>query len=277
MTQDNQRESARREHGPSGLTGEAAPARGRGRTVRVVTYNVRRCLGVDGQLSPQRIGEVLAAFEPDIVAMQELDIRRPRTRGVDQAQAIADHLSMSLHFHPVLHVMEERYGDAVLTHLPSRLVHTAALPAPERLKRIEPRGALWVEVDVAGIKLQVINTHLGLVGRERVMQARELLGPDWMGHPDCRDPAILVGDLNAPPRSAAYRLLTRHLTDAQLSPPGRRPRRTFPVRWPVLRLDHVMFRGPVEVEHVEVPRHGLVALASDHLPLVVDLRLGTDR
>ncbi len=269
MTQDSHRESPE----PPPASATPSPARGRGHTVRIVTYNVRRCLGVDGQLSPQRIGEVLAAFEPDIVALQELDIRRPRTRSVDQAQAIADHLSMSLHFHPVLHVMEERYGDAVLTHLPSRLVHTAALPAPERLKRIEPRGALWVEIDVAGIKLQVVNTHLGLVGRERVMQARELLGPDWLGHPDCRDPAVLVGDLNAPPRSAAYRLLTRHLVDSQLSPPGRRPKRTFPVRWPVLRLDHVMFRGAIQVEHVEVPRHGLVALASDHLPLVVDLRL----
>ena len=57
--------------------------------LRILSYNVHRCLGIDGQLSPARIAEVIASCEADIVALQEIDVKRARTRGVDQAQAIA--------------------------------------------------------------------------------------------------------------------------------------------------------------------------------------------
>jgi endonuclease/exonuclease/phosphatase family metal-dependent hydrolase len=35
----------------------------------LVTYNVHRCLGPDGQLSPRRIAEIIASLGPDIVAL----------------------------------------------------------------------------------------------------------------------------------------------------------------------------------------------------------------
>lgn len=57
--------------------------------LRIVTYNVHRCLGVDGKLSPGRIAEVIAETGADVVALQELDVRRARSGGVDQAEAIA--------------------------------------------------------------------------------------------------------------------------------------------------------------------------------------------
>ncbi|MFX6778537.1 hypothetical protein ABTH52_20120, partial [Acinetobacter baumannii] len=74
---------------------------------RLVTYNVRRCLGRDGKISPPRIAAILAALEPDIVALQELDVGRKRSFGIDQAKVIADELRMQMHFHPALRVMEE--------------------------------------------------------------------------------------------------------------------------------------------------------------------------
>jgi len=54
---------------------------------RIVTYNVHRCVGNDRRLDVARIVEVLAGLEPDIVALQELDVGRARTGGVDQAPA----------------------------------------------------------------------------------------------------------------------------------------------------------------------------------------------
>jgi endonuclease/exonuclease/phosphatase family metal-dependent hydrolase len=142
-----------------------------------------------------------------------------------------------------------------------------------RFQYLEPRGALWVSIDLGETKLQVINTHLGLLGRERLAQVKALLGPDWLGHPDCRDPVILAGDFNATPQSRAYRRLTSRLSDAQRSPSVARARATFPVRLPVFRIDHVFVSDAVEVLGAEVPRTPLACVASDHLPLVVDFQI----
>src|SRR5689334_895724 len=94
---------------------------------RILTYNVHRCLGSDGKLSPERVAEVIAQSEADIVALQELDVGRARTGGVDQAGKIAEALGMSLHFHAAVQVMEEKFGDAILTTKPCRLVKTGHL------------------------------------------------------------------------------------------------------------------------------------------------------
>ena len=138
---------------------------------RILTYNVHRCVGTDRRLDLGRIAAVIGAERPDIVALQEVDVGRARTGGVDQAQAIAARLGMSFRFHAALKVEEELYGDAILTALPERLIRAGPLPGHPDLARLEPRGALWVAIEVDGVELQVLNTHLGLVPREQALQA----------------------------------------------------------------------------------------------------------
>ena len=58
-----------------------------GRMTRILTYNVHRCLGIDGVLDPGRIAAVIAACQPDIVALQEVDGGRLRTGGVDRGRS----------------------------------------------------------------------------------------------------------------------------------------------------------------------------------------------
>jgi endonuclease/exonuclease/phosphatase family metal-dependent hydrolase len=234
-----------------------------------MTYNVHRCVGVDGRADPRRIAEVIAACQPDMVALQELDVGRLRTGGIDQAHAIAHLLGMSVHFHPALQVEEELYGDAILTALPMRLVKAGPLPGSIGF---EPRGALWAAVEANGTEIQIINTHLGLPAYERMAQAKTLLGQNWLGQPDCRDPVILLGDFNARRASVVYRMFTARLRDAQLVL-HKRARRTFPARMPMLRIDHIFCSRSVDVLGVEVPRSQLVRAASDHLPLIVDFRI----
>ena len=237
--------------------------------MRIMTYNVHRCVGADGRANPARIAEAIASCSPDIVALQELDVRRGRTGGVDQAHMIANSLGMSFHFHPSVRVEEELYGDAILTSLPMRLMKAAPLPGnPVH----EPRGALWAVIASQDIEVHVINTHLGLVASERLMQARVLLGEDWIGHPDCGDPLILLGDFNFSRRSRVYRLLAARLRDPQTDL-HKRARRTFPSRMPMLGIDHVFCSRSVDVVQVEAPRSRLFRTASDHLPLVVDFRI----
>jgi endonuclease/exonuclease/phosphatase family metal-dependent hydrolase len=234
---------------------------------------VHRCLGADGRLSPQRITEVIASCQPDIVALQELDVRRARTGGIDQAHAIAQELGMRMHFHPAVGVTEELYGDAILTTLPSTLVRAGALPGLASRRVLEPRGALWVSVHVDGAEVQLINTHLGLNQHERLVQVDALLGPEWLRHPACQDPIIILGDFNAVPRSRAYKRLAARLRDAQRAFPASHPRPTFPARLPFLRLDHVFVSQSIEVLGAETLRTPIARVASDHLPLIVDLRV----
>jgi endonuclease/exonuclease/phosphatase family metal-dependent hydrolase len=247
-----------------------------------MTYNVHGCVGVDGRLDVSRIAAVVARSRPDIVALQELDVGRSRSGGVDQAHTIASRLGMRFHFHAALKVAEEQYGDAILTGLPMRIVKSGPLPNLRRVRGrgLEDRGALWVAVDVGGGReLQVVNTHLGLVPLEQRAQARALLGPDWTGHPACCDPAILLGDFNATPRYKIYRELSARLRDVQRTPDGDRVRRwsvrTFPSRMPMLRIDHIFASPSIEVLGVHAPDGALEREASDHLPLVADLHVAS--
>jgi endonuclease/exonuclease/phosphatase family metal-dependent hydrolase len=239
--------------------------------VRILTYNVHRCVGVDRRLDVGRVAEVIAAQAPDIVALQELDVGRARTGGVDQAHRLAQRLGMAFHFNAALRVEEEQYGDAILTALPERLIKAGPIPTHPRFGGLEPRGAVWVAVSVGARELQVINTHLGLVPREQRGQAAHLAGEDWLGA--AKAPLILVGDLNATPQAGAYRTFAARLTESRRA--GRRSPRTptFPSTYPVLAIDHVFVSEGVGVQRVRTPHDPLSRLASDHLPLVVDFSL----
>ena len=240
---------------------------------RIVTYNVHRCVGNDRQLDVARIAEVLARLEPDIVALQELDVGRARTNHVDQASEIAERLEMACHFHPAMRVETELYGDAILSAYPEKLIQTGPLPGHPRLTQLEPRGALWLEVEIQDKPVQVINTHLGLVPREQRMQASFLAGPSWLEHPRCRGPKILLGDFNATATSVVYRTLTAKLEPARYLAPKRQPTSTFPSQLPVLRIDHVFVSPEIVVRDVFAPYDPLTRVASDHLPLVMDFEV----
>ncbi len=82
----------------------------------------------------------------------------------------------------------------------------------------------------------------------------------------------MLGDFNATPYAATYRILARRMADA-----GRQARRlratpTFPSRLPMLAIDHVFMEGAVKATHVEALGGPLARRASDHLPLVVDFQ-----
>lgn len=240
----------------------------------VMTYNVHSTIGMDGKPSPVRISEVIAECHPTIVALQELDAGLVRTAMIDQSHQIAASLEMSYHFQATIRVEEGEYGNAVLSSYPMRLVKASALPARLVNRRFERRGAIWTEVDLEGEKVQVFATHFGLNWRERIAQAEEIVGPEWLGHPDCRGPVILCGDFNSIPFSTPYRRILTRLRDVQRGLKGWFPRSTWPVRFPCIRIDHIFVSPDLKVESVQVPRNPRTRLASDHLPVVAVLRLG---
>lgn len=241
--------------------------------MRLVTYNVHRCVGVDKRLDVDRIAGVIGELEPDIVCLQELDVNRVRTGGVDQAGVIAERLEMAVRFHPAMTVETEEYGDAILTPHPERLVRVGALPTVRGVPGLEPRGALWVRIEIGGVSLNVLTTHLGLVPREQRLQAAALAGKDWLGHPDCTGPTLLAGDFNATSITRPYQTLTRTLADCQRRLGLKSTIKTFPSGFPAIRIDHVFVSPEIRVTAVGAPFSPLSRMASDHLPLVVDFEV----
>ena len=73
---------------------------------------------------------------------------------------------------------------------------------------------------------------------------------------------------------AAAKRLVERLQSIDLTKHLRR-RRTYPGFFPVVHLDHIYYEGArVEVDKVWLPKDRLALMASDHLPLVADLRIG---
>lgn len=247
-------------------------------SVRVMTYNVHSCRGSDRRLSPERIARVIQKSAPDIVALQELDVKQTRSGGLDQAEYLAGVLGMRLHFVAARACHGGHYGNAILSRFPSETVRSGALP--QLNDACEPRAVQWVRVEAPWGELDIFNVHLGLERGERRLQTNLLLGDEWLGHAT-RDPrAVVCGDLNAGPGSYVYRHLARHLQDAQRRPVRRflgkpRPRATFPALFPLVRIDHVFLGKGLIARHSEVPSSLLSRVASDHRPLVVDLELAT--
>jgi endonuclease/exonuclease/phosphatase family metal-dependent hydrolase len=236
-----------------------------------MTYNVHSCIGLDGKVDVERIARVIAQANPDVVMLQELDVGRARTLGLDQAELIARYLQMEYHFYPALHMVEEKYGDAILSHLPFKLIKAGPLPGLVNKPKLEPRGAIWAALELSGQQINIVNTHLGLQPRERLAQIDALLGEEWLGHPQCSGPVIFCGDLNAQPASEVCWRIGQKLTDAQTLLEGHRPRGTFPSRFAAIRIDHIYVSEAVKVTAVEVPGSLQAKLASDHLPLLIEL------
>ena len=246
----------------------AAPA-----TLRVMTYNIHGCVGIDSKLSPARIARVIARHRADVIALQEVDVGRTRSGWVDQARVIADLLLMKFHFYPAFEIEDEKYGLAVLSHFPMRLVKSGALPGLKERPELEPRGAQWIALDVGGREIQIVNTHLGLRFRERRQQVGAILGEDWLGQLGEDVPLIICGDLNALPASFVHKEICTRFQDVQAAVAEHRPLRTLYGRYPLGRIDHIFISSHFEAQQVEVPRSTLTRVASDHLPVWVDLKV----
>ena len=242
--------------------------------LRVMTYNIHSCVGLDGKIRPERVARVIKQFDPDIIAVQEVDCHRLRSRDLDQAQLIADHLRMTHVFQAMFEEQRERYGIALFSRHPLTKIRADFLTeADPRLFR-EARGAIWVKIEPEGGKpFHFINTHFGLGRAERMRQAQELVSERWLGSIGSDEPVVIAGDFNSGPRSKALRPLRDRYRDVQLVAPGHVPVPTFSSVCPVVRIDHVFVSEHFTVEGVDRPLSPVARIASDHLPLCAELTL----
>lgn len=232
--------------------------------IRVVTYNIHTCVGVDRRYDPARIVAVLREIDADIACLQEVDARRGIARHVDQSTFLGEATRCRVIHGAGIRDHRGRFGNAILTRFPVLSTRSIDLT----VAGYEPRGAIDADLLVDDRVLRVIATHFGLHAGERRLQANRLmtaLGDTSTTSRREPDAVLLMGDLNEwRGRSGAIRAFDRRLGPSAAE-------RTFPSWMPMLALDRIYADGPAVLREVSVYRTPLARLASDHLPLVGSL------
>jgi len=226
--------------------------------LRVMTYNMHSGRGTDDRYDLGRIADVIRSYDPDIVALQEVDCGRLRSGSIDQGAELGARLGYEVHFAPAIERGSERYGIATLTRLPTLDVRKIFLPNHTHL-RSEPRCALATHHRWDGGELEMINTHLSTLFRERPGQVAAIAAAYQ------HEALVIAGDFNMTPFSSAYRLLRRGLRSAT------RLARTWPSYAPIAPIDHILYRGRLELISGRAWTGGPARKASDHLPVVAEL------
>jgi endonuclease/exonuclease/phosphatase family metal-dependent hydrolase len=237
--------------------------------LRVVTYNIHKCRGIDRRLQPERIADVLRDIDADVVALQEVVRLCDDDPTHDQAEFIRASLGgYKLGFGENRLHGGGQYGNAVLSRLP--IISSTNYDLSWR--RRERRGCLRADLRLsAGRVLHLFNVHLGTAFFERRHQGRLLLGSEIL-KAGLSGPRLVLGDFNEWTRGLTSRLLSADLEAPKLRQFARRSR-SYPGVLPLLHLDHIYHDQSLVLENFSVYRTRLSLVASDHLPLVADFRV----
>jgi endonuclease/exonuclease/phosphatase family metal-dependent hydrolase len=251
------------------VAGASCSAAGEPPTLRVMTYNIA---AGNGNLAG--IADVIREADPDIVALQEVDVHWGERSGyVDQAAWLAETLGMQVRFGPIYQlpgVPLREFGLAILTREPivgftnheiPRLSTQAAEPEPRALP-----GFLEAVVDVGGMRVHVFDTHLDYRADPRVREQQAAAMLEVMR--DLDGPVILMGDLNATADARELEPLFVRFQDAWHA--GHGDGFTYPAVSPERRIDYVLFSDAFHAAWVRVQE----TAASDHRPVIADLVAG---
>jgi len=230
--------------------------------LRVASYNIHQCVGLDGHRSPARIAEVLQEIDADLVALQEVDARPGPDRASRQMQYLAHALDLHAVAGPTIVREGGHYGNALLSRRPVLSTRHLDLTVYRR----EPRAAIDALVEANGAALRVVVTHLGLLPGERRSQVRRLL--DALGDSP-RAVTILCGDMNEwLAVGRPLRWLHARLGRAATPP-------TFPSAFPLFALDRLWVHPRAALRGLRAHRTARARTASDHLPLVADIEIAS--
>jgi endonuclease/exonuclease/phosphatase family metal-dependent hydrolase len=229
--------------------------------LKVVTYNIRKCVGTDRRRDPGRVLDVLRELDADIVALQEAD----RRFGL-RASAIPYHMFLEHSDYVPVNLSGRPHGigwhgNAILVRRGAEVRHAQPLPLPT----LEPRGAVVTELKVKGHALRVIGLHLDLSGLWRRRQIRAILG--YLDSAAQHLPTIILGDFNQWSDRGALSEFAFHHHRLVKTPPS------FHSRRPVARLDRIIVSHDIAVDEAGAHMSALSRQASDHLPLWANIRI----
>lgn len=237
-------------------------------TVRVVTYNIHKCRGLDRRVRPERIASVLKETGGDIIALQEVLSIEGKGHEHHQARCIAESLGMDYCIGENRRLYGGAYGNVTLSRLPLLKVENFDITWRGR----ERRGCLRTDIHLKELgTLHVFNIHLGTAYIERRFQGRKLVSDEILNNSEVKGPRVVVGDFNEWTHGLASRLLSSHFKSADLRYHMSRAR-TYPGILPLVHLDHVYYDDSLELKRMMLHRSRTALIASDHLPLVADFQ-----
>lgn len=226
----------------------AAPYPAAVASLRVATFNVHHCEGLDGKVDLDRIARVIERTRADLVALQELDRGMSRTGRIDQPAELDRLTGLTTTFHPTLERGDGQYGIGIAARDEGPF-EFRALP---QLADEEPRGYLIGRYRNA----TVIATHLSLQRGPRDRQTRAVFEAiERFG-----GPFIILGDLNQ--SSWQLRRAARGAVRVPVF-----PRRTMARRWS--QRDHIVAGRGARI----VKRDVIETESSDHYALAADVGL----
>jgi endonuclease/exonuclease/phosphatase family metal-dependent hydrolase len=223
--------------------------------VKVASYNIRKGIGTDRLRRPERILDVLAEIDADVVAIQEADRRYGGRASALPLELIANQSD----YEPV--AFDTRpdsigwHGNAILVKRSHMVLRHAILEIP----CIEPRGAVVADIAIRGKQFRVVGMHLDLSGLRRRLQVRSILHQISGKRPEM--PTILLGDLNEWSRQGGC--LTEFVGTHHVAHTGP----SFHSRRPVARLDRIMVSHDLHFENAGTHHSIKARRASDHLPV----------
>lgn len=244
--------------------GEAAVQTNAACALRIATYNIHGGLGVwtshSAQRMEQRVARVIAELDADVIALQEVPM------GGSEVPDVLAHLRETTGMYaaagPTLDTPLRRYGNAVLSRWPIGAARALDLSFDGR----EPRGALDADIECGPVLLRIVATHLGLSAGERSTQVQTLLN----AFDTSELPVILLGDINEWfVRGRALRALVTRFRRAPAP-------RTFPTWCPIFALDRIWVHPGEWLTGVRVHRSALARKASDHFPLIAEIKVPPD-
>ena len=221
--------------------------------VRVMSYNVHNCGGVDGVKSIKRCADIILEANADVVAIQEVDSMTRRNKKYMLGE-LAKRVGYHAYFGRTIPYQSGAYGIGVLSKKPALSVKFHRLPC-----RREPRGLLVVEFE----KYYLLATHLSLVEADRLTSVgiiKEVASK-------LDKPVFIAGDMNARPTSKpmmAFKEFAQVLSDEN--------KFTISADNPRACIDYVL--GTNGKFKVLKDRVFFDSYASDHLPLYVDVKVG---
>jgi endonuclease/exonuclease/phosphatase family metal-dependent hydrolase len=235
--------------------------------VRILAYNIKHGLGMDGKVDLERVASVIGSVAPDVVTLQEIDSVTARTGLEDQATRLGELTGMQAMFGGFMEYRGGRYGMALLSRYPVVEWENHRLP-----DGAEPRSALAARVELVkpgyrqGPQVVVVGVHLYANAEERLAQAARLVEL----FSDETAPVVLAGDFNSIPDSKVIRLLED--AGGWQRPAKEGQAFTFPSETPDREIDFILFRPG---SRFAVREHRVVeeTVASDHRPVLLELEL----
>ena len=229
--------------------------------MKIASYNIHKCRGIDGLVRPERIVGVIKEMGANLVALQEVDHRIGARTGLLNPSLIESETGLKLLVQSEIIDGHGWHGNALLVRGEVLHYHRLRLNLPG----IEPRGAVFAELDLGEGRFRIIAVHLGLLRQSRVMQTKFLLDTFRAIKPL---PTILLGDFNEwrRVRRSALAVLEPVFGSMPTLP-------SFPSPMPIFPLDRILDWPPGLITHLAVHNTMLAREASDHLPIVAEVNL----